>query len=144
MPFMKERLKDMRIRQGATLLEVADTIGVNESTVQKYESGVIHKIDTGTVERLALAVKCCPGYLMGWTNEEGEISGIKVNGPISGSQVLNANNGSSISIADKQISSQALELVEIFESLDLRRQNKLVNFALKLESEADAEKNKNK
>jgi transcriptional regulator with XRE-family HTH domain len=68
MPFIKERLKTRRINMGLTLQEIADKIGVEKPTVQRYESGKIKKIDTVTIELLAKAVACSPAYLMGWTN----------------------------------------------------------------------------
>lgn len=66
MPFNRERLKSRRVDMGITLQEVADIIGVEKPTVQRYESGKINKIDTITVEKLASAIKCSPAYLMGW------------------------------------------------------------------------------
>jgi len=67
MPFMRERLKQRRVDMGLTLQEVADTIGVEKPTVQRYESGKISRIDTLTVEKLATAVRCSPSFLMGWS-----------------------------------------------------------------------------
>ena len=139
MPFMKERLKERRLALDITLHEVAESIGVQEATVQRYESGVIHKIDTLTVEKLAQAVKCSPAYLMGWTADYSATSGIQVNGSISSSQVVNASNSSNINLSGKTISSQAMELVEIFEGLDLRRQHSLVSYALRLSDEVKVE-----
>lgn len=69
MAFMKERLKQRRLDMGLTLQEVADIIGVEKPTVQRYESGVIKSIDTLTVEKLASAVKCNPTFLIGWSDE---------------------------------------------------------------------------
>ena len=66
---MRERLKSRRIDMGITLQEVADLIGVEKPTAQRYESGTIKKIDTLTVEKLAKAVRCSPAYLMGWQTE---------------------------------------------------------------------------
>lgn len=66
MPFDREKLKGRRVDMGITLQEVADAIGVEKPTVQRYESGKINKIDTITVEKLASAIKCSPAYLMGW------------------------------------------------------------------------------
>jgi transcriptional regulator with XRE-family HTH domain len=66
MPFIRERLKQRRVDMGLTLQEIADTIGVEKPTVQRYESGKISKIDTLTVEKLANAVRCNPAYLLGW------------------------------------------------------------------------------
>lgn len=78
MPFMKDRLKSRRVDMGLTLQEVADAIGVEKPTVQRYESGKIKKIDTITVEMLAKAVRCDPAYLMGWSEAPCAFSKVKV------------------------------------------------------------------
>jgi transcriptional regulator with XRE-family HTH domain len=62
---------------GLTLQEVADEIGVEKPTVQRYESGKIKKIDTVTVEMLAKAVGCSPAFLMGWTDSPSKFSNMK-------------------------------------------------------------------
>ena len=74
---MKDRLKHRRVSMGLTLQEVADEIGVEKPTVQRYESGKIKRIDTVTVEILAKAIGCSPAYLMGWTDSPSKFSGIK-------------------------------------------------------------------
>ena len=68
------------------------------------------------------------------------ITGIQVGGSISDSQVVNTSNGSKVGIPVKASSAQGLELLVIYENLDLRRQHKLVGFALKLEKEAEVER----
>jgi len=68
MPFLREKLKKRRVDMGLTLQEIADIVGVERPTVQRYESGKISKIDTLTVEKLADAVRCNPAYLVGWTD----------------------------------------------------------------------------
>ena len=69
MPEIKERIKEMRIRRGLTLLEVAERIGVKEATVQRYESGSIKNIKHETICKLAEVFACDPGYLMGWEDD---------------------------------------------------------------------------
>ena len=69
MAFIKERLKQRRLDMGLTLQEVADILGVEKPTVQRYESGKIKSVDTVTVEKLSEIIKCSPSWLMGWTNE---------------------------------------------------------------------------
>ena len=154
MPFIKERLKKARQACHATLLDVAESIGVQESTVQKYESGMIKKIDTLTVEKLARAVKCSPGYLMGW--EDNQTSVIQAGGNVEKNNI-NSPGAKITEKAEKEpvrtlspteggISGHALELVKIYESLDFERQVDVINYALKLkkelQKESSAEKDK--
>ena len=68
---LNERIKEMRLKCGFTLLEVAERIGVKEATVQRYESGAIKNIKYETVCKLAGVFGCDPGRLMGWSARPG-------------------------------------------------------------------------
>ena len=70
-----KRLKEARLQNGYTLLEVAEKLGVKEATVQRYESGEIKNIKHSTISRLAEIYMTTPAYLMGW--EEDTISPLK-------------------------------------------------------------------
>ena len=49
-----------------TLLEVANKLGVTESTAQRYESGVIENLKYDTIVKLSNLYRTTPAYLMGW------------------------------------------------------------------------------
>ena len=49
-----------------TLKQVADRLGVTESTVQRYESGNIKNLKYETMVMLADILTCSPAELMGW------------------------------------------------------------------------------
>ena len=66
MAIINERIKERRIANSMTLLELAEILGVKEATMQRYESGAIKNIKHETVVALAKALGCTPGYLMGW------------------------------------------------------------------------------
>lgn len=61
---MKERRKDL----GLTLDDVAQSVGVNQSTVSRWESGQIEEMKRGKIEKLADTLKVNPALLMGWDN----------------------------------------------------------------------------
>ena len=63
---INERIKERRLQLDLTLLDVANAIGVKESTAQRYESGTIKNISHETICRLAEVLHCSPSYLMGW------------------------------------------------------------------------------
>lgn len=63
---LKENLKQMRKERNMTLENVAEYIGVNRQTVQKYESGLIANIPSDKIEKLAECFRTTPAYLMGW------------------------------------------------------------------------------
>ena len=64
---LNDRIKEMRKRKGLTLLEVAEYLGVQEATVQRYESGNIKNLKIETISKLAVLFGCDPQYLVGWT-----------------------------------------------------------------------------
>lgn len=63
-------IKNRRIELGLTLKEVADSLGVAESTVSRYESSDIQNMGIDKIEALAKVLKCSPGYLMGWESNQ--------------------------------------------------------------------------
>lgn len=76
---MSTRIKELRMARDMTLLEVANRLGVSESTVQRYESGAIANLKYDTIIKLANLFSVDPCYLMGWVsplqeNEENQIS----------------------------------------------------------------------
>lgn len=63
---MAQRIKELRIKNNKTLLQLAEAIGVSEGTVQRYESGNIRNLKYDTIVALANALNTTPAYLMGW------------------------------------------------------------------------------
>ena len=65
---MENRIKELRLQQGLTLLQLAEKLGVSESTVQRYESGHIRNLKYETMIKLSMIFGYLPGYVMGWDN----------------------------------------------------------------------------
>lgn len=62
------RLKQLRELQGLTLEQVGAHVGVNKTTVQRYESGEID-IKRNVAIRLAEILHTEPSYIMGWSDD---------------------------------------------------------------------------
>ena len=73
MSTLNDRIKEMRKKNRLTLLEVAEYLGVQEATVQRYESGSIKNLKHETICKLADLFGCDPRYLVGWTEKNLEI-----------------------------------------------------------------------
>jgi len=65
-----ERLKEVRLKRGLTLLEIGEKLGRTEATIQRYESGGIKNLKLDAIDELAKILNINPGYLMGWTEKE--------------------------------------------------------------------------
>src|SRR5690606_36782174 len=59
------RLRERRQQLGLTLEEVAQTVGVSKSTVQKWESGTIEDMRLAKAAGLAKVLKVSPLWIMG-------------------------------------------------------------------------------
>lgn len=64
-----ERIKNRRKELNLTAEELGAKIGVNRSTVYRYEKGDIEKVPVSTLEPFADALHTTVAYLMGWTDE---------------------------------------------------------------------------
>ncbi len=63
---LQKRIKELRLKRGYTLSQLADLLNVKEATVQRYESGEIKNIKHHIIVQLASILNCSPSYLMGW------------------------------------------------------------------------------
>lgn len=76
-----ERIKEKRLEMGLSLEDLAKAIGVNRSTVKRYEDGKILRIPHNVIEMLAVILNTTPEYLMGWDNKS-ENSDLELDGEI--------------------------------------------------------------
>jgi transcriptional regulator with XRE-family HTH domain len=66
--FNGERLKQLRLEQGLTQIQLAKYLNTTHSTVNRYEKGV-HQPDMDTLNRLAEYFNVTTDYLLGRTEE---------------------------------------------------------------------------
>lgn len=66
-----ERIREKRQNLGYTLEKLAIEIGVTPSTILKYENGSIN-IPSDKIEKISIALKTTPAYLMGWEEKSNE------------------------------------------------------------------------
>lgn len=63
---MGEKIKLLREQNDMTLEQLGNKVGVGKSTVRKWENGMIANMRRDKIAKLADALHCSPGYLMGW------------------------------------------------------------------------------
>jgi transcriptional regulator with XRE-family HTH domain len=61
-----ERIKSRREQLGITQISLADKVGISKQNLYKYENNIITNIPSDVIEKIADALNCTPGYLMGW------------------------------------------------------------------------------
>lgn len=64
------RIKMARENADMSLNDVALKLGVNKSTILRYENGEISKVKAPIIEALAKVLRVSPHYLLGWIDEE--------------------------------------------------------------------------
>ena len=69
---LNKRLKELRIKRGYTQKELGGKIGVNDNTITNYEKG-IRQPDYATLIKFAELFNCSTDYLLGRTNNQGEV-----------------------------------------------------------------------
>ena len=76
MKSIQEKIKARRLKLGLSLEDVAKELGVNNTTVMRYESKSIARMPLDVIPPLAKILKCSPEYLMGW--EEENLTEVKI------------------------------------------------------------------
>lgn len=65
-----QRIKNLRMKRGMTIDELAAKLGKNRTTVYRYENGDIENLPLGILDPLADALDTTPSHLMGWGYRE--------------------------------------------------------------------------
>ena len=63
---VKDKIKQRRIELGLTMLDVAQAVGVSESTVSRWESGDISNMRQDRIMSLCQTLRSTPTHLFGW------------------------------------------------------------------------------
>lgn len=72
-PKIGDRIYERRDTLGLTLEDIAVELGVNRSTVKRYESGETTRIPLNRIRQLAGILKTTPEYLLGLDDRQDEI-----------------------------------------------------------------------
>ena len=67
---IQDIIKSRRLELNLNLKDVADALGVAESTVSRYETCNIANMRIDKLKALADILQCTPAYLMGWNESE--------------------------------------------------------------------------
>ena len=69
-----QRIKKRRELLNIGQTELAEKVDVSKQTLYKYENDIVTNIPSDKVELMAKALGCSPSYLMGWEDENGELT----------------------------------------------------------------------
>ena len=67
---ISEIIKKRREELGLSLEQVANSVGVNISTVSRWETGNIDNMKRDKIAKLSDCLKVSPAVIMGWKEEE--------------------------------------------------------------------------
>ena len=65
-----ERLKDTRKKHNISARELAEVVGINKSTIHRYETGDFQSIKNSVLEKIAEYLNVNPDYLIGATDNK--------------------------------------------------------------------------
>lgn len=106
-----ERIMQLRKAKGWSMAELGSRIGVEASTIHKWESGYTKSLKTSRLEQLAQALSTTVDYLLGYVDVPDE----KLQ-PV-------------IRTAEEN------ELLRIYRELDIKKRNRLLAYAWDLEDD---------
>ena len=127
-----ERLRRLRKARDITQSDLADYIGVVASAVGKYERLADSYPSVEALIKISDYFDVSIDYLLKGTVPSGNVEN-NLNGLMTNSPFIQANNGGVVFNGDGSISPEAMELLHIYEKLGGRDRLKLLNFAVDLE-----------
>jgi len=130
---MGKRIKDKREGLEMTLADLGGKVGVQASTVRKWETGYIKDIRSDKIQKIADALGVTPAYLMGWDESRNvKVDNVHANNGIIGHANAPVTiNGNS----DEPLSKEELELLRIYKELSVKGRMRLLTTAMELETE---------
>jgi len=130
------KIKELRKERGMTEEELGVKIGVSKATVNKYETGIVVNLKRPTIEKIATALDVSPGYLMGWSDNANAVQfgSVQTNNGVIGqtNAPVTINNGDS---GPRTLSKEEIEILRIYNSLDVKSRMKLLSTAIDLEEQ---------
>ena len=133
--FNGERLRQIRTERGWSQERLGEVIGVSRSAISKIEKGTVPDPKLEQVAKMAEALGVSAEWLSGWTDDRRPAGHVAQN--IHDSAVafgsgaaLLVKNGV---IHEREVSDEAVELLRIFEGLDVKGRTKLLALAYNLE-----------
>lgn len=61
-----DRIRDLRIKNGLSQIDLAEKIGSTKQAIYKYEKGIVTNIPSDKLQDIARALFTTPAFLMGW------------------------------------------------------------------------------
>lgn len=126
-----ERLRRLRKSRDVTQSQLAEYIGVVPSAIGKYERLPDSYPSVEALIKISEFFDVSTDYLLKGSTP-GSVEN-NINGMMSNSPFIQANNGGVVFNGDGSISPEAMELLHIYEKLNGRDRLKLLNFAVDLE-----------
>lgn len=129
-----ERLKGLRKTHDITQSQLAEVIGVVPSAVGKYERMPDAYPSVEALVKIAEYFNVSTDYLLRGVQTVPSVEN-NISGQLSNSPFIQANHGGVVINGEvgKTMSPEAVELLNIYETLNGRERLKLLNFAVELE-----------
>ncbi len=135
-----ERLRKLRRDANATQNQLAEYLGIRGAAVGKWETLENAYPNTDTLIKIAEYFHVSTDYLLRGIQTVPVVEGnITTGSTLSGSVVqtnVQSNVQGGIVVNGQNFSPEALTLAQIYEMLDVRSRNELLNLAFKLEDKA--------
>lgn len=117
------RIKQKRTEENITQDDLAKNLGLNKSTIQRYETGKIKTVKLPVIEAMARMLHVNPAWLIGKSEEEAPSYSVNLD---SKSQELLTNYNKLNDQGQHEVRKRAAELTEIPRYLKEESENKII------------------
>lgn len=132
-----ESIKNCSKLKGIHLKDMLIELNLNKNTLSNMYNGSMLKGDS--LARIADYLDCSVDYLLGRTEQPSSTVN-NIEGNVTGNAVMQGSHSSNVTVTNgaSALTEEETELLRLFQSLDVKRRVKLLNFSFSLEGEEAA------
>lgn len=136
---LEERIMNLAAAKNLSKNKLLAEAGLGKSLFDTMKKGKIPSVDR--ISQIADYLGCSVDYLLGRTDEPSLSSNI-IGGDVTGGTVVQGTHHSSVVVhngGERTLTDEEVELLRLFNAVDVKRRMKLLNFAFALEEEVKSD-----
>lgn len=133
------RIKLMIKSNGISQKTMLTECGLGINTISQMSKG--NDMLSKNLARIADYLNCSVDYLLGRTDEPSTVSNV-IGGNVTGGAVVQGYHNSNVTVnsSERKLTDEEIELLRLFNSLDVKRRIKLLDYGFALEDESVSKK----
>lgn len=135
----KDRIKDLCKSKNIKMETLLTDCGLGINAIRQINEK--KGMGSYSLARIADYLSCSVDYLLGRTDEPSTISNV-IGGNVTGGAVVQGYHNSNVTVnsSERKLTDEEIELLRLFNSLDVKRRIKLLDYGFALEDESVSKK----